>query len=163
VGQLPDSFTTSLGNGRVSLDADGLAEIIEAPRVGGDRADLRAWQHGRNGDLIGRSVEEVGECDPGPAVTYEPPESWESYTAGTLDRGEEPLPLWHQGTVDAEESIDVAAAVDGVIAGWSVTVPAEDQRFDIQLAEPLTRDATGDPVLYQVVPGDGCRLRPLAR
>ncbi|CAN5152364.1 hypothetical protein BH20ACT3_BH20ACT3_16790 [soil metagenome] len=159
----PETFPTRLDGGLVALEADGLGAITSAPRIGGDAEDLRVWRYGRNGALLGQDVDELGQCGPGPAVDYEPPESWESYTAGTLDRGEEPLPLWHQGTVDADESVDVAAAVDGVIAGWSVTVPAEDQRFDIQLAEPLTRDATGDPVLYQVVPGDGCRLRPLAR
>lgn len=163
--QLPETFPTQLDGGRVALEADGLDAIKTGPRVGGDRADLRAWQHGRHGALVGRRVDELGECGPGPGpgVDYRPPDTWASYTAGTLDRGEEPLPLWHQGTVDADESIDVAAAVDGVVAGWSVSVPADDHRFDIQLAEPLVGEAAGEPVLYQVVESDACRLRPLAR
>jgi hypothetical protein len=164
----PQLFDDRVEADVVELEADGLAAVLGARATGGGPLELRAWRHGRHGDLIGRSVDELGECGPGPEASYEPPPTWAAYANGSLNRASEPLPLWHEGTVEVanqlEDQIDVAAVVDGVVVGWNVsrTNPDGDPVFGVLLAEPLVPGIDEVPVLYQVVDGDGCRLAPLA-
>jgi hypothetical protein len=147
----------------VELDADGLASIL---RAGGEftdgPAELRPWRHGRHGDLLGRSVDELGVCGSGPRVDYEPPASWQAYVNGTLDRSAEPLPLWHEAVLDVEESTDVAAAMGGRVVSWAVARPTESEfTAGLLLAEPLVEGVDEVPKLYEVVDRDGCALSPL--
>ncbi|MCU1497514.1 MAG: sulfatase [Acidimicrobiales bacterium] len=149
-------------HGRVELEADGLAALLATGRHPEGPDPLRAWRHGRNGELIGRAVAEVGVCAAGPPATYEPPGSWSAYVRGTLDRGAEPLPLWHEGTVDIDGSIDIAVAVAGTVVGWNVSRPSNDgNQIGVLLAQPLVEGIDEVPLLYQVIDGDGCRLAPL--
>lgn len=146
------------------LDADGLSFVLESGRDIEPGDELGVWRHGRLGDLIGESVDELGVCDEtGPAVDVPVSDGWRKLTSGTLP-DEDPLPLWHEGTVDDPREFDVAAAVDGRIVGWSTTLPPRigPTRVGVLFAEPLVVDATSDPVWFEVVAGEECRLRPLA-
>jgi hypothetical protein len=160
-----ENFRTFLDDEVVELDADGLGAITSAPGVGQPSDPLRVWRHGRHGDLLGQAVEELGVCDRrGPGADIDASPSWDEYQTGNLDPGD-PLPLWHEGSLDADGSRDVAAAVDGTVAGWSVSIPGhrmtEENRFGVLLAEPLVSDAGGAPAFYEIVDDPGCRLRPL--
>lgn len=161
----PQTFDVVIEDDLVSLDADGLAAITSTTATGPASDDLRVWRHGRQGELLGRGVDEVGVCDGrGPAVEVEPSPTWDDYVAGTLRPGA-PLPLWRQGTIEGDEGRDVAAVVDGNIVGWSVTQPSPlgaANRFGMLLTEPLVRSASGAPRYYEIVDEPGCRLRPLA-
>lgn len=156
-----DQFDRHRDDGLVLLDADGLAAIRGGTRPeAGD--ELRAWRYGRHGDLLGRRVDELGECAPGPAVDYEPPDGWEDFTRGQLDRSE-PLPVWHQATVDADGPLDVAAVLGDRVVSWGVARPVEGGGAEVGLllTEPLLDGVEGTPRLFEVTVGDGCRLAPL--
>ncbi|CAN5872518.1 hypothetical protein BH23ACT2_BH23ACT2_30230 [soil metagenome] len=162
----PDAFENRLEGDVVDLDADGLSAIRSAPATGSPGDELRVWRHGRHGDLLGRSVTEIGVCDgAGPAATVEPSPAWDDYVAGTLDAGD-PLPLWHQGSLDVPDARDLAAAVDGTIASWTVSLTdylgTEGNTFGFLLAEPLVRDAVGAPEYFEIVEEPDCGLRRLA-
>ncbi len=145
-------------DGVVELSADGLAAIRNAPTRPGPADQLQVWRHGRHGDLLGRTVEDLGECPPGPSVQYQPPAEWGSFRRGTSD----PLPLWHAGLIAADGVRDLAAVVDGTIVGWAASAPnPKDNPFGILLAAPLLGDSPAVPDLYEITDGDGCRLSPL--
>jgi len=158
-----DLFDRHRDDGLVLLDADGLARIRDSgtPAPPGD--ELRPWRYGRHGDLLGREVDELGECGRGPAVDYEPPEGWDDYLRGELDRSTS-LPVWHEATVDADGPLDVAAVLDGRVVSWGVARPDEGggAKVGLLLTEPLIDGAAGTPRLYQVNDtADGCALTPL--
>jgi hypothetical protein len=165
----PETFDTVLDGEVIALDADGLGAIRSAPAVGDPADELRVWRHGRHGDLLGRQVDDIGVCDgPGAPGSFSVSESWDDYVAGTLEPGEA-LPLWHEGTLDVDDSRDIAAAVDGTIVAWSVSYAVaagdflpEGNRFGLLLAEPLVRQAAGSPEIYEIVDEPGCGLRALA-
>lgn len=154
-------FATTLGERVAVLDADGLTPLLTAgrPTEAGDR--LAAWRYGRHGDLIGEDVDHLGVCPgTGPTVDIEVTEGWERLVAGRLSTSD-PLPLWHQGTVDVDGTIDAVAAVDGRVVAWAVVDPSgAGGRIGFLFAEPLVAAPKGDPVYYEVLEGD-CRLRPL--
>ncbi|CAN5319634.1 hypothetical protein BH20ACT3_BH20ACT3_03240 [soil metagenome] len=157
-----ESFERPIEDDLVALDADGLAAIRSDPGLGDPSDELRVWRHGRHGDLVGRSVEEIGVCaEPGPGATVDPSPTWDAYLAGTLPAGE-PLPLWRQGILDVADPRSIAAAVDGTIVGWGASTTAEDNAFGLFLAEPLVSDAVGAPEFYEIVDEAGCGLRALA-
>lgn len=160
----PEAFVRRLDANLVDLDADGLGEI----RAGSDRAPgpdpLIAWRHGRRGDLLGRTVADLGVCSGDRSVDHEPPDGWADLLGGRPVEGDAPTPIWHHGTVAGPATADVVAAVGGVVAGWAPTRPDDGFRFDLLLAEPLV-DAgeSGDPAFYEAVDDvSGCALRPLA-
>ncbi|CAN5746126.1 hypothetical protein BH24ACT4_BH24ACT4_13440 [soil metagenome] len=146
-------------DGVVELSADGLAAIREAPVRPGPADELQVWRHGRHADLLGRTVEDLGECAAGPTVRLRSPEAGTSFEGGTG----EPRRLWYPGTIEADGVRDLAAVVDGTVVGWAASAPnPKDNPFGILLAAPLLdEDAPGPPDLYEITDGDGCRLRPL--
>lgn len=160
-------FDTQIRDGIVALDGDGLAalrsggQILGYPgRRPGD--DLAVWRHGRHGDLLGQTVDDLGVCaEQGPKADRTVPEDWGRYAGGTLP-ADAVIPLWQEGSVAGTAPIDVAAVVDGRVAGWGVTIPKDGvSRFGVLVAEPLVPRGAGDPELYQVVDQPGCRLRPV--
>ncbi|CAN5856471.1 hypothetical protein BH23ACT2_BH23ACT2_20420 [soil metagenome] len=158
----PERFARQIEANLVELEGTGLGAVLDAGESRTEPAELRAWRHGRHGDLLGQTVDDLGVCAAGPEASYEPPATWSAYADGTLDRASGPLPLWHEGTVESEAPIDVAAAVDGVVVGWNVARPTlEGTVFGVLLAEPLVDGIDEVPRLYQVVDGDSCALAPL--
>ncbi len=146
------------------LDADGLARLRTAGRPVEAGDELGVWKYGRLGDLIGESVDELGVCEgTGPEIDLPVTAGWSELVDGTLAVGD-PLPLWHEGTIAGNAQIDVVGVVDGRVVGWSPTVPQKyaDSRIGMLFAEPLVTDPSSNPVFYEVVDGEGCRLRPLA-
>lgn len=117
----PEEFGVELAEKRVSLEADGLAAIEAAGRPPDADDPLRVWRDGRHGDLIGRTIDEIGACpaDLAPLqVTATPPPTWGTYMDGTLPVGEA-LPLWHTGTIADDDAHDMALLVDDTVAAWS--------------------------------------------
>ncbi|CAN5856607.1 hypothetical protein BH23ACT2_BH23ACT2_20440 [soil metagenome] len=157
----PERFEARRADGLVELDADGLAAIESRPGSG-SFDELAAWRHGRHGRLIGTRVSDLGVCEQtGPEVTYSPPEAWDDFTDGSLDPAE-PLPLWHEATVAADDPIDVAAVVDGEIVSWALSRRAnEGTTVGLLLTAPLVAGTDAVPTLYQVMADGECRLRPL--
>jgi hypothetical protein len=155
-------FATMLAERVAVLDADGLTPLLTAGRSTDPDDELAAWRHGRLGDLIGEEVDDLGVCaGTGPAVDIEVTAGWKKLVAGRLAASDR-LPLWHQGTIDVDGTIDVAAAVDGTVVDWAVVdASGQGRRVGFLFAEPLVTAPKGDPVYYEVVTGD-CRLRPLA-
>ncbi|MBX3314532.1 MAG: sulfatase-like hydrolase/transferase [Actinobacteria bacterium] len=157
-------FDTMLRDRIGVLDADGFTPLLTAGRDVEPGDELGVWRYGRRGDLIGESVDDLGVCDgTGPAIDVPVSEGWTDLTAGRL-AADDPLPLWHEGTVAGSESIDVVGVVDGRVVGWSPTLPTAyaDSRVGMLFAEPLVLDAASDPTYYEVVGGADCTLRPLA-
>jgi hypothetical protein len=156
-------FATSLRERVAILDADGLAETLERGRAIDPDDPLAVWRHGRHGELIGQRERELGVCPgTGPGIELPISAGWRRLVAGELD-ADERLPLWHEGRVLLDESIDVAAVVDGVVVGWGATLPAGDtSRVGILFTEDLVLDAASDPRFYEVVDEGSCRLRVLA-
>lgn len=155
-----DEFTTQVAANRVEIDADGLGAIKAARPTVDDGDPVRVWRAGRHGDLLGRRVEDVGVCTGGRAPTgsYRPPPTWDDYTRGTLPAGA-PVPIWHEGTVDRDTPIDIAAVVEDTVVAWSPSRLADGaNRFGLLLTEPLIEGAASAPTIYQV---DGDCLRPL--
>lgn len=147
----------------VELEAEGLAAILSAgPHFPGSPQGLRPWRHGRHGDLLGRSVDELGECAPGPSVEYTPPTDWGAFVRGTLEAGS-PLPLWHEAVVATDRPLDVVAVLDGRVVGWNVARVGEDgATVGLLLAKPLLGDTDSDPELHELVGDrDGCALARL--
>jgi hypothetical protein len=149
----------------VVLDADGLAAIDTAPSTGPPTDGLRVWRHGRHGALLGLSVDELGVCDGSGAVAdVDLPAGWDAFAAGRSDPGDA-LPLWLEGTIDADGSRDVAVVVDGTVVGWAPSHPGHSSgtgnRFGVLVTAPLVDPPVGTPTFHEVVDEAGCRLRPL--
>jgi hypothetical protein len=155
-------FATNLRERVVVLDADGLTETLARGKAVDAGDPLAAWRHGRHGDLLGRRATDLGVCSStGPTVELPVTSGWRNLTAGRLGPSD-PLPLWHDGRVSTDQSIDVVATVDGVVVGWGATLPAgSTSRLGILFVDDLVLNAEGDPRYFQVVDDDGCRLRPL--
>lgn len=144
------------------LDADGLTDTLAHGKAVDPDDPLAVWRHGRRGELIGEQVVDLGVCpDTGPTVDLPPTAGWKRLTSGEL-AADDPLPLWHEGRVLSDQSIDVAASVDGTIVGWGATLPAgSTSRLGILFADQLVLEAKGDPIYYQVVDEADCSLRAL--
>ncbi len=146
------------------LDADGLTPLLTAGRDVAPGDDVGVWRYGRLGDLIGESVDDLGVCEgTGPRIDVPVTAGWTQLVDGTLT-DDQPLPLWHEGTVAGDAAIDVVGTVDGRVVGWSPTKAQRyaDSRVGMLFAEPLVDDPSSNPIYYEAVDGDGCRLRPLA-
>jgi hypothetical protein len=144
-GEHPDAR-----DGFVELDPAGFFDVIARPGLPGDPGDeLRPWRYGRHGELFGRSVDDIGTCGSGPSADYEPPADWDEFVRGGPG-AVRLVPLWHEGRVDGDD-IDVALAVDGVVAGWART---NRGHFDILVAEPAIGSGPGEVALYEITSGE---------
>jgi hypothetical protein len=159
-----------LDDGFIELDAEagGLEAIVAASRPAapsGPGDELLGYRFGRHGDLLGQQVDDVGVCGGeqlgSSAVEVERSDDWDEYFA-RHEAVDDRIPAWIEGYAANGLVHDVAAALDGEIAGWSVARPTFDGGwFGMVLAEPVMRRSTGDLRLYAVVDEPGCRLRPL--
>lgn len=171
---LTDMFSSDVAH----LDADGRAATrrgfaayqgIDPTLLATDPDDdLAGWRHGRQGNLLGRSVDEVGECPPSDSrvINRTTPDGWAEWRAGTLEP-QDALPLWHEATLTGDDQIDLALVVDGVVVGWAPGRPAFGEvRVGFMVAEPLIDDMDADPsgdppALYEVTAGEECGLSPI--
>jgi hypothetical protein len=154
-------------DGFVELESDGLAAIAGAARPAppsGPDDELLGYRFGRHGDLLGQRVDDLGVCADGPgtsAVEVDRSDDWDEYFV-RHEAVDDRIPAWIEGYAANELVRDVAAALDGEIAGWSVARPTFDGGwFGMVLAEPVMQRSTGDLRLYAVVDGSDCRLEPL--
>lgn len=177
---LADEF----GSDVVQLDADGLTANRQglAAFLGLDPAwlattpgdELAGWRHGRHRDLLGRSVDDVGECSASEArvSSQVAPAGWDEWLTGTLEL-QDPVPVWHEISLSGVDAIDLALVVDGVVVGWGPGRPAsgsENIDFGVMVAEPLIEDMVAGgglatsgvpPALYEITAGEDCGLSPI--
>lgn len=142
-------------DGIVELDQSVFDTVIRTPAHASGPVEIRPWRHGRHGELLGRSTDELGVCDRrGPVVEVD--QTWDP------SRG--PLPLWHTATIEVDDAIDVAAVIDGRVVAWNQARPWDGSpaTLELLLSEPLVEGASSAPELHQIVDGDDCRLVPLS-
>ncbi|MCU1499193.1 MAG: sulfatase [Acidimicrobiales bacterium] len=162
----PDQFVNRGFGDLVRIDTDGLAQLKASPYIaagessGTGESGLNVYRHGRQGGLVGRQVAELAVCDGGPEASYAPPAGWDRWADGSFDETHDRVPLFHQGSVRAEGPVDMAIAVNGVVAGWAVSQPDEGGNpFAMLLAEPLTpKGAISSLELYEIRGTDSCLL-----
>jgi hypothetical protein len=151
-------------DGLVRIDGrDGYEAMLDLPAPGsGDDPDLRFYRFGRHGDLVGRSVAdlEVGPALDGTAHLDQQDQLTEVAT------NVPPVPAYLSGDVPADGPVDVAVAVNGTIAGWGHTEPADGdgaQRFWTMIPPQLLVDGSNDVAVFVIDDtGDAVVLHPVA-
>ena len=162
---------------RLPADDDGLVRVdghagyeamlaLPAPGAGND-PDLRFYRFGRYGDLVGRSVEEL---EVGPAIAGSAHLDQQGELAGVTTT-RPPVPAYLSGDVPGDDPVDVVVAVNGTVAGWGHTEPADSagrQRFWTMIPPQLLVDGSNEATVF-VVGDDGggggretATLRPVA-
>ncbi|HLU42189.1 MAG TPA: sulfatase-like hydrolase/transferase [Microthrixaceae bacterium] len=151
-------------DGFVHVDGpSGYREVLRSkPLDHGPEWDLRFWRRGRHGDLIGQRVAPMrGRDGPRVEVTLEGAERFDD-----VDLSADVVPAYLHGLVlDSPEPVDLALAVNGVVAAWfpadAVTLDGTSRPYYLLVPTSLLRDGDNELSLHVVRgTGDDRRLTP---
>jgi hypothetical protein len=131
-------------------DARGFAEVLRSRASDGDGPeDLRPYQRGDHGHLVGTPVDELGPDERAATVDgrIDDPGRFRD-----VDLTDEPLPAYVSGAVDADRTVTVVVAVNGVVGG-SFTTDVEPEgtsprRFWTMLPPTLLREGDNEIELF---------------
>jgi hypothetical protein len=148
---------------------DGDAGYRDALALGGrvPPDPLGVYRVGTYGGLVGRGADDLGTTARSEATArLDDPDAYED-----VDPDADELPVYVTGVVTAEHQIDVAVAVNGVVAGWCETAAygvadrpgVEDHPFWMVIPQELLVRGDNDVDVYEVAgPPEAPRLRPVA-
>ncbi len=134
----------------------GYREVLRSTALAyGPEWDLRFWRIGEHGDLIGRRVASMrGDDGPSVELTLEGAEQFDD-----VDLSAHEVPAYLHGLVlDSPVPVDLAVAVDGVVAATyqarALTLDGTSRPYYLMVPTSLLRDGRTELTLH-VIDGDG--------